>query len=310
MYALFEASNTEGDVVDFIRQTYSSGHGLTRGKELFTAIKKEITGKQNAVEFSEDLRRHAALYQALLNPAHPHWKQFSPPTAGHVGTLNFLGLTRIRPLLLAILQKFPSEDVETALRRAVSWGVRLTVIGSLGSGSVEESFCQRAKEINDGAIGDADSLSKAIETIIPTDTVFEEAFKVLIVTKNKLARYLLQALERKSSGDTEPELVVNTDPTELNLEHVLPQNLGTNWPGIAPEVAAANAYRLGNMVLLRKSENESLGNDGFAKKKPILLASSLVLTKRVGQSADWGPAEIKRRQDELAKLAIAVWPLR
>jgi hypothetical protein len=310
MYSLFEATNKEGLVVDFIRQTYSSKNGLTREKELFGELKKEVTGKQQAVEFAEDLRKNAALFQALLSPSHPHWKNYSPSTARHVETINFLGLTRIRPLLLAILEKFSRPDVEVALKRSVSWAVRLTVVGGLGSGTIEEAFCQRAKEIRTDTIKDAESLSKTIEAVVPNDEVFLEAVKVFVVSKAKLARYLLQALERARSGESEPELVVNPDPDEINLEHVLPQNPETYWPKVTPDEAAAFAYKLGNQVLLRKSENETLGNAGFAQKKPILSASTLKLTKEVGQETDWGPAQIKARQERLATLSLKVWTLR
>ena len=91
---------------------------------------------------------------------------------------------------------------------------------------------------------------------------------------------------------------------------MLPQNPGTNWPKVTPDEAAVFAYRLGNQVLLRRSENESLGNGNFAEKKPILSASSLLLTKAVATEADWTVKEIQARQDRLADLAVNVWPLR
>jgi hypothetical protein len=310
MYSLFEASNSEAEVVGFIRQAYSASHGLTRVKEVLTEIKKTVTGKQNAIEFAEELRQSAALFQALLNPAHPFWRNFNGSAARHVATLNDLGLTRIRPLLLAILERFEREEARKSLKRAVNWAVRLTVAGNLGSGTVEDAFCQRAKEIKDGVIKDADALSSTIEPVVPNDAAFEESFRNFSVTKNKLARYLLQALERQEGGEEEPELIVNSDPSEVNLEHVLPQNPGANWPGVSPELAAVFAYRLGNMVLLRKSENESLGNGDFLSKKPVLSASSLQLTKSVGAAGGWGPEEIRQRQSKLAKLAIQVWALR
>ena len=186
----------------------------------------------------------------------------------------------------------------------------MTVAGNLGSGTVEDAFCQRAKEIKDGVIKDADALSSTIEPIVPNDPAFEELFRNFSVTKNKLARYMLQSLERQERGEEEPELVVNSDPDEVNLEHVLPQNPGTNWPAVSPELAAVFACRLGNMVLLRKSENESLGNGDFASKRPVLSASSLQLTKTVGAEAGWGPEQIRERQSKLAKLAVRVWALR
>ena len=310
MYSFFEASNTEGDVVDFIRQTWSATRSLIREKDLFGAIKGTVTGKQNAVEFSEELRQYATLFQALLSPSHPFWKDHRPSAARHLETLNFLGLTRLRPLLLAILRSLPADQVAVSLRRAVSWAVRLTVSGNIGSGSVEEAFCQRAREIKDEKIVNADALSSAIETVIPTDAAFQDTFQAFSTAKSKLARYIIGALERAAGGEQEPELVVNTDPTEMTLEHVLPQHPGSKWPGITDEVAAVYRYRLGNMVLLRRTENESLGNDDFKSKQPALQASSLKLTKEVGAERDWDANKIRARQQRLSEHALAAWPLR
>lgn len=310
MCALFEASGTEGLVVDFIRQMYSSRHGLTREKELFAEIKKQVVGKQNAVDFANELQRHAVLYQALISSDHPYWKKFPQQVARHIATLNFLGLTRIRPLLLAVLDQFAPKDIEVCLKRTVSWAVRLLVSGSLGSGTLEDIFSQRAKEIRDKIIPNVEALSKAIEAVVPTDPAFTEAFLALSITKNKVARYLLPSLERQARGEVEPELVVNDDPSELNLEHVLPQSPESNWPNVTPEEAAAYAYRIGNMVLLKKSENETLGSGSFGQKTSTLAASSLELTREVASNKSWGPKEIKTRQENLAKLAVKAWPLR
>lgn len=310
MYSLFEASGNEGLVVDFIRQMYSSQHGLTREKELFTEIKKCVTGKQNAVDFANQLLRHGVLYQALINADHAYWKKLSSKAARHIATLNFLGLTRIRPLLLAVLDQFAPNDVELCLKRTVSWAVRLLISGSLGSGTLEDIFSQRAKEIRDKVITDVEALSKAIEAVVPSDTAFKEAFAAVTLTKSKVVRYLLSGLERQARNESEPELVVNEDATEVNLEHVLPQNPEQNWPNVTAEEAAAFAYRIGNFALLRKSENETLGNGPYTQKRPVLAASSLKFTSEIAAQASWGPDEIKSRQLQMAALAVKVWPLR
>src|SRR5262249_10636755 len=152
---------------------------------------------------------------------------------------------------LAILEKFDKKNVEIALKRTVSWAVRLAVVGGLGSGNVEEAFCQRAREVRNGTLKDADALSTAIETVIPNDTAFQAEFETFSVSKSKIARYLLRSLELERRGDKEPELIVNSDPTEINLEHVLPQSHHpAKWPMISSDAAALYAYRLGNMVLL------------------------------------------------------------
>ena len=102
-------------------------------------------------------------------------------------------------------------------------------------------------------------------------------------------------------------MVPNTDVASVNLEHVLPENPGDNWPELPPEVAAAFSRRIGNQVLLSSKKNSELGNQSFAAKREVLLASEFLLTKQVGEKSSWGPTEIDQRQNALAEMAVSVW---
>lgn len=66
--------------------------------------------------------------------------------------------------------------------------------------------------------------------------------------------------------------------------------------------------RIGNHVLLKKTENAKIGNKPWTAKKPVLGASSLKLTKAAATAAEWTPAAISARQKDLARLAVKTWP--
>lgn len=106
-------------------------------------------------------------------------------------------------------------------------------------------------------------------------------------------------------------MVPNTDRDQVNLEHVVGQKANSaDWPTFSVSEFEDMKYRLGNLVLLRKSVNNQLGNGDFGSKKDALAASILTLTKAVGELDDWTPAAITKRQDDLAELAVRVWPRR
>jgi hypothetical protein len=109
--------------------------------------------------------------------------------------------------------------------------------------------------------------------------------------------------------DPEPELIPNDEQEAINLEHVLPENPGDNWPETDPDVASAYYRRIGNMVLLKASQNSVIGNSSFAEKKPLMKASGYVLTSAVGKKHSWGVKEINERQKSLAALAVRTWPI-
>jgi hypothetical protein len=110
-------------------------------------------------------------------------------------------------------------------------------------------------------------------------------------------------------GESEPELVPNSDQEVINLEHVLPQKPSPAWSHINSEIADDYCKRIGNMVLLKSSINAKAGNDSFLDKIHHYRESAYQLTSQVASYPAWGPDQIKKRQDQLAKLAVQTWPV-
>jgi len=148
-----------------------------------------------------------------------------------------------------------------------------------------------------------------MKDLVPTDAQFQAEFSTCRVTKASLARYYLRALELCNRGEAEPEFVPNEDQSEVNLEHVLPENPAKGWT-IKPDIAAAYYKRLGNLVLLKATPNSVIGNEPFVAKRSELSKSTYKLTEAAGNVADWGVDEIEARQKKLAEIAVKTWPLR
>ena len=62
------------------------------------------------------------------------------------------------------------------------------------------------------------------------------------------------------------------------------------------------------LALLQKGPNGKIGNKAFVDKKAVLKSSKFKLTKMIGQKAHWTPQTIDARQNQLATLAVKVWP--
>lgn len=95
----------------------------------------------------------------------------------------------------------------------------------------------------------------------------------------------------------------------INLEHILPESPGKNWPQFAPELAEALYRRLGNMALLQATKNSNLKSDPFAEKKKLYSVSKFKLTSEVASAVNWTPDTIASRQNAMADLALKAWPL-
>jgi hypothetical protein len=293
----------------YIRHLWVAMNGPTRERELLTSIKASLDSTQAAINLSNELAESAKYYSAILNPQHPLWEKNI--AAQHlIHDLNVLGVQQMRPLLLAIVRKFQPKETEMALRSLVSWTVRFLIYGGLGGGTLEKHYAIRAKAIWNGNLKTTKELADDLikNDILPSDAEFLSAFSTARA-HGSLARFYLRALDIKAV-DGDPCMVPNEDTEVVNLEHVLPQNPSAAWGAIDPETAGAYYKRIGNLAIISTEINNEIGNAGWDAKKPFIAASPFKLTKSIADSATWGIEEIGKRQQELAELAVATWPLR
>jgi hypothetical protein len=253
------------------------------------------------------LESRATDYAAILTPSHEIWSTYHQEVRVTIDTLRYLGVSQIRPLLLASLGKFSKSELEKLFRLAVNWSVRFLISG-VPSGTLEGFYSRTSKKINESTVTDVASITRELAAVLPADDAFEAAFSRASVATASLARYYLRRLQMEADGNPEPQYTPN-EGTAVTLEHVLPQRPGADWQHIPIEVARANYNRLGNQALLAGSVNSRLGNVGFDLKKPALAASPFSLTSEIANKSDWNVSEIAERQARLATLAVQAWPL-
>lgn len=295
-------------LVTYNRHLWVTTHGPTKARELADKIKAEITNETRTLEHLLDASEGAHDYAALWSSRHQKWANYKPATRNHVETIAVhLQVEQIRPLLFAVARHFSIDEADKAFHLFVSWSVRFLIFGGRG-GMLDTQYSIRAKEVGTKQITKASELKEAMRRYVPTDAEFEEAFATARVSRQHLARYYLRALEKASKGIAQPEYVANEDVSDIDLEHVLPLNPNEDWD-IDEDSAQAAQKLLGNMVLLRTSQNRDLGNQNFEAKRIVLAKSGYDLTKQVGRYEQWGLTEIRERQANLAKLAVKTWPV-
>lgn len=165
---------------------------------------------------------------------------------------------------------------------------------------------------------------------------FDDAMRRL--TSDSVQKYRLRYILAKLTQFIELEAYGETEGTRwlsryvsggYEIEHIFPENPSNDsvsefGPGNRDELA----QRLGNLVLVEKSINASLGNHAYSKKRPVYLQSQLLLTRalaerpKVGSSTridqavanldpfyQWNAASIEKRQLDLADLARRTWDI-
>lgn len=306
MTALINELATEAQLKVFVRHHWSSRFGMTRERDLYASIRKHVTTKAQAVEFAKALQESAAAYASLGNPSSDFWDEMDNVVRESVKVLDQLGVTQLRPLLLAIFNKFQPVEIAKAMPMIVAWTVRFLICGSAGSGTLEAAYSDRAKEVSDGKYTTAAYLYAAMAAIVPDDKTFEARFAVATVSNANLAKYYLCVIEHQKRATNEDELVVNPSE-EVSLEHVLPKAPGADWNHIPATDQKALLKRIGNLTLLHSKRNARIGNASFVKKKDVFRDSAVQITKDICAYAVWDEAAITHRQAELAKIAVRAW---
>jgi hypothetical protein len=308
MLAVLESITGNDITVTFLRHVLIAQHGPTKEREIYDRVQTNITGPGRAVAFVTELAESVVTYAALSSPQHAKWNEYDPSVRRSLQTMLQLGVEQIRPLMFAVANKFDPAETAKAFGLFVSWSVRFLIVGGRG-GVLDRKYSLAAQQVGTGAITTAQQLADYMADTVPFDSTFQAQFAEARVSQAYLARYYLRTLDYTANRIERPEIEAVNNPTVLNLEHVLPQSPGENWPEVPPEVAEAHYRRLGNLVLLEAHRNTRIGNSSFAEKREHFRGSPLSLTAEVGDEQQWGLPEINKRQERLAELAVEAWPL-
>lgn len=298
----------EENIVEYVRCYWTTKNGRTRTKELYDKIKDKTTNKTKAVALATDLETTVQDYAAILLSSHPKWASRGESVKIKINTLRLFNVTQVRPLLLAAFNKFSPKEFSLLLDACISWTVRSLLSGISSGGLLEGYYARNALKITNGDIKKAAQVKTDVANAIPNNARFKAAALTANVSNQHLARYYLRAMQRCADGEPEPQYIPNPG-SEITLEHVLPEKAKEGWEHIPEEDRKKYLNRLGNQVLLTGTVNSKLGNAKFKDKKDALLDSQYSLTQEVGEFPDWGLAEIEKRQERLADLAIKTWPL-
>lgn len=309
MRGALETIEDDDITITFLRHALTVIHGFVRESQVYDTVQTIAKAPQPVVTFAIHLEALANAYVAIHNAEHEKWNKYSDATRRAVEVLNLFDIKPMRPLMLAIAQKFPEKETAIAFQFCVSFGVRLMIASSTRTGSVEEGLAEAAHKIFTGQIATAANLKEYLKNLTPTNGTFAPAFELATVSNGKLARYYLRSLELAAKNEAEPWHIPNDDRSTINLEHVLPERPERNWPQFTEEQIKLYYKRIGNLALMRASDNSEAKSSSFKVKRPIYAQSPYVLIKQIADAEDWTAANIVARQKTLAAFAVKAWPI-
>lgn len=285
--------------------------------------------------FAKELLRSAQAYRNFLSGQDQNGGKNR-----YLENLQLLGGRAARQHLILLLagRHLPSELFDR-LAREVEDLFFVYVITREPTRDFERNFARWAVELR--KITDTDDLEAFIaRRFTPAKAElsarFDDALRRLYVgsVQQYRLRYILakltQHIDLNAYGETEgTKWLSRYTGGGFEIEHIFPQQPSEE---AAAEFGAFEdpnvADRLGNLVLVEKSINASLGNRPYSQKRDVYRQSQLLLTKalaerpKVGANTKidiavagldpftaWNEAAVIKRQEMLAALARSVWRL-
>jgi hypothetical protein len=268
----------------FLRHYWLSKHARVTERRLFTNIKEHLRAERldGHIKFATDLSTEASLYRSLLLPA------ASDPQAPDLTDLKEMGIMQHLPLLLAAKSKgLADSDVSELLQVIQNLTMRYLIVGERNPNRLEASYSDWAIKIRNEGQDAIPYLRADAQSLCPPDEEFEDGFLRLTGLRTATARYILRKINENRAGR---ELRV-AGPSEVNVEHILPQNPPQDWgPGIPDDRQERKllAERLGNLTLLHERLNKEASNRPFdAKVRDYYSRSRIEITKDLRGTERW-----------------------
>jgi hypothetical protein len=296
----------------FLRQFWISKHKLVRADRLFKALKGEVTTREGSFGLLDDLENAAGWYRALGDPNDELWvDQEAKDCRAHVRVLNLFDVSQHYPLLIACLARgFELSRISTILRICLVVFFRHTLVAQRSPSELEARFNQLAMGVSSGKLKSPKEIwvgtdgQGGLRELYVSDDSFRESFARLELRrggKAKLPRYILLELDHAMGGP-----VGDFETSPETIEHVLPENPGSDWVQFSEEDRKRFTNVLGNYVLLGRAANKALGTANFATKASTYRLSPRPTTQMVDVPS-WSPQAIIERQAKLAEVAATVW---
>ncbi len=293
---------------DFLRYHLLCEQPKIRRQRLFKLVRDRVRTAGQTFEFVAALEDRAELFAALRDVNHGYW--IDRPAAGpFVRELNLFGARQMTPVFFAAWGAFSDDDFVRLLKLASVIAFRYSVVSGLNPNLLERICHFAAKAVIDGHATRPGAVFRHLRPIYVDDDRFESDFARWTVgtrgRRGKIARYVLARLETDAGGRAvDPE----TDPA--TVEHVLPENPAGEWAGVfPPERREAAVDRLGNLTLLERTRNRSVGSAAYPAKRDAYESSAYAITREIAGLApdEWSPALLEERQRRLAARAVRLW---
>lgn len=301
----------------FLSAYVNAVNGKTSSSNLYSRIvgvkKKNLESESGALEFINELKKTSDIFLKIEKP--------SKRTEGsleenlkytkYISTLSLLNANQYKPVIIAMgLKDFQISEVNNVLNKIISLQIRNIFISDIQANTLEQFYPNLAKEIYDGVYTNVNEIITKINSEIISDTLLYEHFNNKVIKSSKdesIIRFILKEIYNHQN----PEVSVNNNSREVNLEHILPKKpaTGSQWlTDFADDELRHSATRkIGNLTVLYGKLNSSIKNKDFLTKQPAYGQSVIPQNQALSTLPEWKQPQIDQRTIDLYNQFTRIW---
>lgn len=300
-----ELSSTE-ELTTVVRWDWIMRFQRLTEKRLFHEISHKINTPKQAKDYLDHLEETARTFNIISMP-HEYRLQEKKGYRKAVEILEnikILGNKIPMPLLLIGYNKLSAPDFRILCEYLEVILFRYSIIGRKDLKPLEQKIAMIANNIycNNPSFS---TITNELKGLYISDEEFKKDFEQKgSMSKTSIIKYILYKLNKsKDNPNLTIEHILDKKTTDINL-----------FPAFSKEQQEKNKNRIGNLMLLASKINGSLTGKNFAQKKEVYkkqsLTKNLFSTTTVTKYREWTPANLQKRQKEMAKEACKIWRIK
>ena len=292
-------------------------------KRLLKDITVSISNPDTVNSFLQKLSEYTTTYKKFSDLSQTYSSQ---EVQTYISYLNHLGNDFFKILAIPAQNKFSNSEFLKLLKLCEVFIFRYIIVTKKDERVLVNNFYNVARKINNDKITTANEVYNLIyKEIFVDDEEFENAFSYVKFiyakkapnkyhNKTKLVKYILYRLENYLRGDLQLSLVA-TGTNDVSIEHIENES--------STSITDEHKYRLGNYALMKESDNNKMGSKSMTftdKRTSPFYKNSQYLTLIGGIKNNntlshaktptvMNKENIKRRQRQMAKIAVDLWSL-
>lgn len=316
LWASIEINTDRINKNKFLHAYVNSINGKTGSDNLYSRISdlQNLEDPQIALEFLEELKLVSEIFMKIENPSqridgtqvqNQHYQKA-------INNLNLLSANQYKPVIISMgMQNYSISDVNQVLDKIISLQLRNIFIAELKANTLEQFYPTLAKKIyTRDSINNVQDILDSLSDEMINNTVLYENFNHKQITSRKdeaIIRFILKEIYNSQH----PEIVINANSRDVNLEHILPIKPKDNsqWciDFANDEERSILTRKIGNLTVLLNKLNSSIKNSDFTVKKVKYLESQIPQNQVLGNLTEWKKSNIDQRTIDLYNIFKDLW---